>query len=126
MNNWSLNVRRFYGQFNNIMSVLGKGYYEMTAFWIFWRLTVCLHWYMLVRTVLVVTITAFATFSLVAGERASHHCRCFVTPCQCPTWSTKANYYSGKNACKWQCHFVYSTTYGLSSFHDTWQHIHGV
>jgi len=31
MNNWSHNVRRFYGQFNNIMSVLGKGYYEMTA-----------------------------------------------------------------------------------------------
>ena len=30
-NNWSHNVRRFYGQFNNIMSVLGKGYYEMTA-----------------------------------------------------------------------------------------------
>jgi len=24
-------------------------------------------------------ITAFATFSLVAGERASDHCRCFVT-----------------------------------------------
>ena len=28
---WSHNVRRFYGQLNNIMSVLGKGYYEMTA-----------------------------------------------------------------------------------------------
>ena len=34
MNNWSHNVRRFYGQFNNIMSVLGKGYYEMTAIYL--------------------------------------------------------------------------------------------
>ena len=46
---------------------------------------------------------------------------CHTLPC--PTWSTKANCYSGKNACKWQCHFVYSITYGLSSFHGTWQHI---
>ena len=29
-NEWSHNIRRFYGQFNNIMSVLGKGRNEIT------------------------------------------------------------------------------------------------
>ena len=30
-NKWSHNIRRFYGQFSNIMSVLGKGHNEITA-----------------------------------------------------------------------------------------------